>query len=395
MTCGLAPPFLSISFHFFVRQEMSQPIKSKTFLDVGSLGLKELQRLAAIPSSDERRAQIMKLAKTVDEKNHLTTQITTEEVLSIVKMSWFEEFCSVLMFGFGVPGAVVSVPILTAIASYLLGSTWKAIGLAALLLTPLALFPVPFVESSLTSWPAVQILRYFSFKVIFAEQLKPNHPTILVAPPHGVFPFGNIITMIAFPSIMGYSFRGLAASAALATPIFRQYLATIGVIDAAPKSAHAALSNKHTIGISTGGVAEVFETKSESGNQVVVLKSRKGIIKLAFKTGADLVPCYLFGNTELLSLWTGGTRSLHNFFCSLSRTIGFALIVFWGRFGLPIPYRVPILGVMGVPIPVQQKDDPSQEEIDAVHELLLQRMVELFDEHKHSYGWGDKQLIIN
>ena len=196
--------------------------------------------------------------------------------------------------------------------------------------------------------------------------------------------------MIGFPSVMGFSFNGLAASAALRTPLFRQLLGTIGVIDASPSSAKRALDNNRTIGISTGGVAEVFETNNK--DQVIVLKSRKGIIKLAFKHGADLVPCYLFGNTELLSLWTGG--SWHDFFCNLSRKIGFATIIFWGRFGLPVPYRIPIVGVMAEPIPVPKNENPTDEELDVLHKLLMDRMVELFEKYKHSYGWGDKKLII-
>jgi hypothetical protein len=201
---------------------------------------------------------------------------------------------------------------------------------------------------------------------------------------------GNVITMIAFPSTMGHAFFGLGASSALRTPIFRQLLATIGVIDASANSARAALESNRTIGISTGGVAEVFETNNK--DQVIVLKSRMGIIKLAFRTGADLVPCYLFGNTELLSLYTGG--SWHDFFCSLSRRIGFATIAFWGRFGLPVPYRIPILGVMSAPIPVPQKENPTDEELNHYHILLMSKMTDLFEEHKHAYGWGDKKLII-
>ncbi len=83
---------------------------------------------------------------------------------------------------------------------------------------------------------------------------------------------------------------------------------------------HKALNANRTIGISTGGVAEVFETNSATGDEVIVLKSRKGLIKLAFRTGASLVPCYLFGNTKLFSLFTGG--SLHSFFKRLSRKLG-------------------------------------------------------------------------
>jgi len=116
-------------------------------------------------------------------------------------------------------------------------------------------------------------------------------------------------------------------------------------------------------------------------------------VKLAFQTGATLVPCYLFGNTKLLSLWTGGSLG-HNFLRNLSRKIGFAFIVFWGRFGLPIPYRTTILGVMGKHIPVPVKENPTQEEIDTVHEELLQAMVQLFDDYKASYGWENKKLVI-
>jgi hypothetical protein len=59
-------------------------------------------------------------------------------------------------------------------------------------------------------------------KVVFHDYIPKGTRSILVAPPHGVFPFGNIITMLGFPSVMGYSFNGIAASAALRTPVFRQ-----------------------------------------------------------------------------------------------------------------------------------------------------------------------------
>lgn len=73
---------------------------------------------------------------------------------------------------------------------------------------------------------------------------------------------------------------------------------------------------------------------------------------------------------------------------------GFATIIFWGRFGVPVPYRIPIVGAMAKPIAVPLKEDPTQEEIDAKHEELMQAMVKLFDTHKEAYGWGSKQLII-
>lgn len=70
------------------------------------------------------------------------------------------------------------------------------------------------------------------------------------------------------------------------------------------------------------------------------------------------------------------------------------MIAFWGRFLLPIPYRVPIVGIMSKPIEVPKKENPTDEEIQHYHNILLDEMVKLFDKHKAAYGWGNKRLII-
>jgi len=68
--------------------------------------------------------------------------------------------------------------------------------------------------------------------------------------------------------------------------------------------------------------------------------------------------------------------------------------LFWGRFLLPIPYRVPIVGLMGKVIEVPKKENPTEEEIEHYHNLLMVKMVELFDKYKAEYGWEHKQLVI-
>ncbi len=78
----------------------------------------------------------------------------------------------------------------------------------------------------------------------------------------------------------------------------------------------------------------------------------------------------------------------------VSLSLGIALIAFWGRFLLPIPYRVPIVGIMAKPIEVPKKENPTDEEIQHYHNILLDEMVKLFDKHKAAYGWGNKRLII-
>lgn len=203
--------------------------------------------------------------------------------------------------------------------------------------------------------------------------------------------------MLIWPILTGHHFLGLTASAALRVPIFRQVLKAIGAIDAGRKHARQALEHwPYTIGISTGGVAEVFETNAS--DECVLLKERIGLIKLAIRTGADLVPCYLFGNTKLLSCWAGeaiphGRQALE----WLSRKVlGFAAIIIFGRFGIPIPYRVPVLCVMGKAVPTFQIqcEEPTMEQVKAIQEQLLKGMQETFNEHKALYGWDEAHLII-
>lgn len=73
---------------------------------------------------------------------------------------------------------------------------------------------------------------------------------------------------------------------------------------------------------------------------------------------------------------------------------GIALILFWGRFGLPIAFRTPILCVYGKPIPVSKKARPTDKDVEEIMSLLVQEEIKIFDQYKYSYGWGHKKLVV-
>ena len=74
---------------------------------------------------------------------------------------------------------------------------------------------------------------------------------------------------------------------------------------------------------------------------------------------------------------------------------------FYGRgvfnytFG-PLPYRNPIHVVVGEPIPVEKVEEPSQEQIDQLHDKYTEALKGLFDKYKGQYqvNKDDGQLII-
>ena len=363
--------------------------KTVEFVDFSSYSIEEYRRLANGTQEDR------------DKASRPLSELSKETALSKKKMNFFEEAACCLFLACGVPNGIFTIPSATyLIGRFVVGDVKLTFTILGVLLLPLALLPQKFVPSTLQSWLAIQIVRYFSYRVIFekrpsAKTDKNYRPSIMVAPPHGVFPYGNILAMLTYPVVCGCSFRGLAASSALRPPIFKQILRSIGVIDASRHIARKTLENGESVGISTGGVAEVFETNEH--DECILLKERIGLIKLAIRTGSDLVPCYLFGNTKLLSCWAGeGIPKAKSILEFISRKVGFALIIIYGRFGIPVPRRVPILAVMGKPIPTYQIkcEDPTPEQIKQIQTLLLDEMQDIFDRYKNMYGWEEKHLII-
>lgn len=60
------------------------------------------------------------------------------------------------------------------------------------------------------------MLRYTSSSTAWEAPLdEKDGPYLVVCPPHGVLPMGNIVTMISFRMLWGFSLKGLTTDAAL------------------------------------------------------------------------------------------------------------------------------------------------------------------------------------
>ena len=141
-----------------------------SLLDVSSFSLKEFCALADMSVTDRQ--------KEINKK--VTAKWTQAEVTKVVPMTFVEELYSLLIFLFGVPGSAYSIPIVLCIIGSLTSNFLKTFIIGAAVLGPLAFLPAPFYPKSLSTWFSFQILRYFSFKCIFAEKIEDNEPYILV-----------------------------------------------------------------------------------------------------------------------------------------------------------------------------------------------------------------------
>jgi len=125
------------------------------------------------------------------------------------------------------------------------------------------------------------------------------------------------------------------------------------------------------VGINTGGIAEMFwgypRPDCSPDREYALLKGRRGFVRLAIKHGLQLVPVFVFGSSKIFKRYFNLSLSLPSLFlCFLlvirletptlvervSRWLKSAVMVFWGRFGLPVPFPIPLLYAVGKAIQV-------------------------------------------
>mmetsp|Transcript_1299 Transcript_1299/g.1637 ORF Transcript_1299/g.1637 Transcript_1299/m.1637 type:complete len:102 (-) Transcript_1299:8-313(-) len=94
----------------------------------------------------------------------------------------------------------------------------------------------------------------------------------------------------------------------------------------------------------------------EENRERIYFKKRFGYIKVALESGVEIIPVFHFGNSQVLRV-IGRTGLL----AFISRRLKISIMLPYGVFGLPIPFRQRIVSVVGKPIPVQKTPNPSRE----------------------------------
>ncbi|XP_077209822.1 diacylglycerol O-acyltransferase 2D-like isoform X3 [Tasmannia lanceolata] len=138
------------------------------------------------------------------------------------------------------------------------------------------------------------------------------------------------------------------------------------------------------------GFMPLPKIKVLASSAVAFLKARKGFVRIAMEMGRPLVPVFCFGQSNVYGWW----RPSRKLYTRISRAIKFPPIVFWGIFGLPIPYRRPMHVVVGKPIEIKKINQPTMEEVAEIHSQFVLALQELFEKHKASAGHANLQLRI-
>jgi hypothetical protein len=146
-----------------------------------------------------------------------------------------------------------------------------------------------------------------------------------------------------------------------------------------------------------GGVAEIF-TSTVGKHAIVVNKEdgtpRVGLVRLAISTGANIVPCYVFGATDFFyNLSTQDT-----IISKIARKLRAGITWFYGQLYTPfIPFTPTVTLCLGEPIVVEKWTKPGKipdELINQVHDKYVSSVKKVFEQNKVAAGHKGAVLQI-
>jgi 2-acylglycerol O-acyltransferase 2 len=246
---------------------------------------------------------------------------------------------------------------------------------------------------------------YFPAVLHKTTDLPPTRKYIFGYHPHGIISHGAFAAFAT--DALGFSekFPGITNSlltldSNFRVPIYRDYVLALGLRSVSKESIGNILTRGgpngegmgRAVTIVVGGARESLE--AQPGTLRLILKERKGFIKLAVRTGADLVPVLAFGENDLYDQMNPELHPwLHAIQMFVLRLWKFTLPFLHGRgifnydVGL-MPYRRPLHIVVGAPIHVAQATggfvDPA--EVDRLHDLYVEELQSIWDRYKDVFA---------
>uniref|UniRef100_A0A0A9XCV1 Acyltransferase n=3 Tax=Lygus hesperus TaxID=30085 RepID=A0A0A9XCV1_LYGHE len=241
------------------------------------------------------------------------------------------------------------------------------------------------------------LCQYFPLSTFKTAECPPDTNYLFCIYPHGVLSTSGLVHFATNGSDFHDKFPGLKTYFAtldvhFRTPIVRDFILALGIISSDKRSLLYLLNPErkgNAIALILGGAQEALYAKPNS--YTIVLKNRKGFIRLALQTGASIVPVYGFHENDLYDQVPNPPGSLlFRIQEWIKKKTGLAPIIPIGRgvfqysFGI-IPRRAHVTSVYGAPIKLPLERIPTEESVEKYHAIFTEALINLFEEHKEKY----------
>lgn len=243
---------------------------------------------------------------------------------------------------------------------------------------------------ALAHFVASRAHTHFPIKIIYEdrEAVDPRRAYVVALEPHSVLP----IASIAFSAPSGLTplkrIRTLGSSALQRVPLARHLWTWMGMAAVSRASFARLLAEGTSCVVIPGGVQEILYMNVKQ--EVLFLRKRRGFIKMAMMAGAPLIPGFAFNQRHTYKYWFPRGE----WYKKISRAMKFAPLVFWGVGGGPVPFGVPLTIVLGKPLEVAQKSDPTEDEVSELQRQFLAEMSRIYEKYKVQLGAKDIELLI-
>lgn len=244
------------------------------------------------------------------------------------------------------------------------------------------------------------LLAYFDMRVIAAPLPEQGGPYIVCCHPHAIHGIGMMQLVYEYSDLYKtpgwgqwrHRMVGLVASILFYLPGVREIFLLTGYRDVSRHTMEKALRQGNSVYLIVGGEAESLLSQPGTDKVVLAGKRRKGFVRMALSSGAPLVPCYMFRNTDTFNT----SRFMMPFRKWLSKRFQICLPIFWGRWFSPTPLNVRMTVAFGPPVPLpagytipRHAHSPAvpHEVVDAYHEAYIAALHQLFEQHKAAAGY--------
>lgn len=257
------------------------------------------------------------------------------------------------------------------------------------------------------SWVWSLFASYFPLNLYRTARLSPQKRYVFGYHPHGITLRGAVGALASEAAGFSHLFPGitntlLMKDEAFRVPLLREYLLASGLGGVSRESCINHLIRGgfdgrgmgQAITITVGGSREYAIARP--GTMGVVVRIRKGFIRVAVETGADLVPVVAFGENELFAPVDVNSSLLKRAIAKtweafVRHPVSFAT----GRWGSFVPYRHPVRVVVGEPIPVvQQRWDQDEKYIDSLQEQYIEGLRGIYNDWKGVFGDSSIEIEI-
>ncbi|KAL7271803.1 diacylglycerol O-acyltransferase 1 [Rhizina undulata] len=259
---------------------------------------------------------------------------------------------------------------------------------------------------------------YFPMNLHRTVPLDASKNYIFAYHPHGIIShgaFGNFCTegTTGFETLFpGITNTLLTLDSNFRVPLYREYLLAMGLASVSRRSCEALLRGEgrkarwwpgnwgkreetteggRAITIVIGGARESLEARP--GRMRLVVRRRRGFLKVATREGTGVVPVMSFGENDLYDQLVPDEKSwIHTLQMAVKKSLGFTVPLFHARgvfnydVGL-MPYRKEINTVVGRPLfPKSINLNPRDEEIDEFMERYISELHRMWEQWKDVFA---------